>query len=83
MGAKDVKKKSDKLASNDPREMLRLEIMAKVDELDRNMQGQKLFFAEIQRAKADRDAAGLKNCDTNFINRNVQIAGEPDLLAER
>ena len=47
------------------------------------MMGQRLYFAQVARIKASRESAGLKNCDVNFITRNVDLAGEPDLLAEK
>ena len=54
-----------------------------VEELDNNNTGQQLYLQELLRVKREREAAGLNNCQTNFIERNVNLAGDKDLLAER
>lgn len=38
---------------------------------------------ELLKVKREREAAGLKHCQTNFIEKNVTLAGDKDLLAER
>lgn len=47
------------------------EVEEKVIEIENNLGGQKEYFEYLSSIRVRREQAGLRNCDTNFIDRNI------------
>lgn len=55
----------------------------KLDELEGSLNAHKQYFNEIALIKRKRAHAGLRNCDVNFVERNVDQIMDLDLIRDQ
>ena len=61
----------------------KLEIEEKIIEIENNLGGQREYFEYLSSIRQRREQAGLKNCDVNFIDRNIDQVQDFDNVKVR
>ena len=71
------------LTSKDLRDKFRRHVQEKMDEIESSLNAHKQYFNDIALMKKRRQLAGLRSRDLNYIERNVDLITDMQLIKEQ